>query len=216
LTIAKFNSPLVDYQPEVEIEIDIDDIFFEKHGVGDAPVSAHGDVFDSNKASLIGLIDPMQATLHEIRFCKYLIKGETKRGSYIKAFELTGDEHPYHYYSKAADRLLKRPRVIIKYNEMRDKLVEFEEQEVADIIHELNEDRKLARDLGQPSAAIAAVKAKADILGITKKEKSNVNNINITLSDDQKKNLLSRVSHMLNPSQIIDADYTDITPVHGE
>jgi hypothetical protein len=102
---------------------------------------------------------------------------------------------------------MRRPRVAIKMQEMYEKLVEFEEQDMVDIISEINEDRKLARDLGQPAAALSAVKLKAQLLGHAKKDAPITTNITMILSDEQKRAMLSRLSGSLSPA-------IDITPVH--
>lgn len=186
---------------------DFDDIFGATHGVGDAPVATFGDKFDSPVAAAASLVDPLMPTLKEIRFCKNIIRGDNQTEAYVKAFEFRGNEHPRAYFAKAAHALLKRPRVAMKLQEMYQKLVEYEEQDMVDIIAEINEDRKLARDLGQPGAALAAVKLKADLLGHKKKEAPVTNNVNLVLSDTQKQAMLARI---LGTSQMIDVTPDDI------
>lgn len=184
-----------DYQPVVKEDdlYDFDDIFSSTHGVGDAPVANFGGSFDSPLAAAVALIDPNAANLREIRFCKNLIKGMGKSEAYIKAFEFNGTEHPKQYFANAAYVLSQRPRVAIKLQEMHQKLVEFEEQDMADIIAEINEDRQLARDLGQPAAALSAVKLKAELLGHRRKDPPVTNNVNLILSEDQKRDMLARI-----------------------
>jgi hypothetical protein len=76
---------------------------------------------------------------------------------------------------------------------MYEKLVEFEEQDMVDIIAEINADRQLARDLGQPAAALSAVKLKAELLGHKRKDPPVTNNVNLILSEDQKRDMLARI-----------------------
>jgi hypothetical protein len=191
MTTAKMS----DYQPVVTQDdlYDFDDVFSSTHGVGDAPVAAFGGSFDSPIAAAIALIDPMSANLREIRFCKYLIKGLSKTEAYIKAFEFNGTEHPRAYFNRAAHAISQRPRVAVKLQEMHEKLVEFEEQDMVDIIAEINADRQLARDLGQPAAALSAVKLKAELLGHKRKDPPVTNNVNLILSEDQKRDMLARI-----------------------
>ena len=200
------SAKLSDFRPDTIEEYDFDDIFGATHGVGDAPVASFGERFDSPIAQVAALIVPSQPTLQEIRFCKYIIKGHSKTEAYVKAFGFKGDEHPRTYFNKAAYVLAQRPRVAIKMQEMYEKLVEFEEQDMVDIIAEINEDRKLARDLGQPSAALAAVKLKAQLLGHAQKEAPVTTNVNVILSEDQKRQMLSRISGMISPA-------IDVTPI---
>jgi hypothetical protein len=95
--------------------------------------------------------------------------------------------------------------------ELRKAMAEFEEQDMLSLITELNADRQLARDLGQPSAAISALKLKAQLLGLTE-EKKVTNNITVNLSDDQKKALLSRIGSRISPrdNDIDDAEYEEV------
>jgi hypothetical protein len=56
---------LSEYQPVLnESDLyDYDDIFSQKHGVGDAPVATFGDRFDGPVAAVAALIDPSAPTL---------------------------------------------------------------------------------------------------------------------------------------------------------
>lgn len=194
---------------------DFDDIFGATHGLGDAPVAVHGGSFDSPVAAVVAMIDPQAPTLKEIRFCKYIIRGENNTEAYVKAFEFKGNEHPRSYFAKAAHALLKRPRVAMKLQEMHEKLVEFEEQDMVDIIAEINEDRKLARDLGQPGAALAAVKLKAELLGHRQKVAPVTNNVSLVLSDEQKRAMIARITGVrdepidITPNDIEDAEIVE-------
>lgn len=185
---------------------EVDELFFEVNGVSDNPIN-------EREISVVHMIDPNEPSLSEVRFCKNIIKGLSKVESYRKAFEVDKDKASDKAVHGAVDRLLKRPRVARKMYEMREMLMEFEDQDLMTIIQELNADRKLARDLGQPSAATAATKLKAQLLGIGD-SKTHTNNITINMSDDQKKSILSRIGHRVldaaNPA-IEDAEYSDIT-----
>ena len=151
-----------------------DEIFFETHGVGDNPVT-------EREASIRHMIDPNEPTLQELRLCKNLIKGLHPVESYRKAFEIGPDRMSDKAVRSAVERLLRRPRVARKMYELREMLMEMEETDLMDVIHALNEDRKLARDLGQVSAAIQATKTKASILGLSNENKV-TNNITLNLS----------------------------------
>lgn len=186
---------------------EFDNIFFATHGIGHDPVS-------DEERRLIHSLDNTRPTWQEIEFVRMFFREGNITDAYIRAFDFNGTEHRRDYFTKLANRLLERPRVIAKLNEYREKAQALADEDVANLVSELNEDRNLARSLGQPSAAIAATKAKATLLGL---EKQSVNNMNIVLdlSDDQKQNLLSRIGSRLSKEQsneqIIDADYKDVS-----
>ena len=185
---------------------EFDNIFFETHGIGHDPVS-------NDVQKLMHSLDNSEPTWQEIEFVRMFFREGNVTDAYIKSFNFDGTEHRRDYFTKLANRLLERPRVLKKLNEYRRKAQALADEDISNLINELNEDRHLARTLGQPSAAIAATKAKATLLGL---EKSSVNNMNIVLdlSDDQKQNLLSRIGSRLSKErsneQIIDAEYKEI------
>jgi hypothetical protein len=202
MTFDSRNNPIV--AKENSLSPFEEDLFFEKHGVGDTPVTEQEQV-------LRNLIDPNEPSLPEVRLCKNIIKGMTNVEAYIKAFGYAGDEMSRSSFSYACARILKRPRVAIKMFELRKAMAEFEEQDMLSLITELNADRQLARDLGQPSAAISALKLKAQLLGLTE-EKKVTNNITVNLSDDQKKALLNRIGSRIAPRKddIDDAEFEEV------
>lgn len=188
-------------------EDEFDKIFFSTHGVGHDPLS-------EEERKLIHSLDNTKATWQEIEFVRTFFREGNITDAYIKAFNFDGTEHRRDYFTRLANRLLERPRVIKKLNEYREKAQALADEDVSKLVHELNEDRNLARSLGQPSAAIAATKAKASLLGL---EQSSVNNMNVILelSDDQKQNLLSRIgkrlSNKVSNEEIIEAEYRDVS-----
>lgn len=181
-----------------------DEIFFSKHGVGHDPTNED----EKHMYSL----DNTRATYQEIEFVRLFFREGNITDAYIRSFGYQGDEHRRDYFTRLANRLLERPRVLRKLNEYRAKAQALADEDISNLISELNEDRRLAREMGQPSAAIAAVKTKAQILGL---EKSSVNTMNVVLdlTDDQKRNLLGRISKRLSNEQsneqVIDAEFTD-------
>lgn len=187
-------------------EVDpFDEIFFKTHGVGHDP--------EDPDRKLIHSLDNTLATYQEIEFVRLFFREGNITDAYIAAFGFDGTEHRRDYFTKLANRLLERPRVLKKLNEYRHRAQALADEDVSKLVSELNEDRQLARTLGQPSAAIAATKAKAQILGL---EQSSVNTMNIVLdlTEDQKKNLIGRISKRLSPKMendvIVDAEYTQI------
>lgn len=190
-----------------EEQDEFDKIFFAKHGVGHDPMS-------EEEKKLIHSLDNTKPTYQEIEFVRMFFREGNITDAYIKAFGYKGDEHRRDYFTKLANRLMNRPRVLQKLNDYREKAQALEDEDVANLVYELNKDRDLARQLGQPSAAIAATKAKAQLLGL---EKTSVNTMNVVLdlTDEQKKNLLGRVSTRLKEKfkdelPVIDAEYNEI------
>jgi len=179
---------MFDIEPKDDMDA-FDALFFEKHGVGDVPI-------DSEFVVIAHQMNPNEPTLSEIHFCRYLIKGDGNADAYIKAFGYDGTEYKRATFANMAVRLLKRPRVSKALYIMREKVNELANEDLATLVSELNDDRKLARDLGQPSAAIAAVKAKASLLGLDQSTGGNMT-INVSLSDTQKGQLLNRIGKRL-------------------
>lgn len=170
-----------------------DEIFFSNHGVGDTPVE--------KELSAIGnSMDPNLPTLKECVFAKLVVKGSSLREAYMEAFGFNGSEYHSVTYTRNAKKLIERPRVARYIYELQRRAAALMDEDMANIVNELNEDRVLARALGQPSAAITATKTKAQLLGLMDERKV-TNNITVNLSDEQKKLLLNRVG------EVIDADY---------
>lgn len=190
-----------------DFEQELDDIFFKNHGVGDTPE-------DQEMARIGNHLNPNFPTFKEIEFCKMIANGVNKKEAYIKAFGYNGNELKPKSFESNARRLLERPRVGKYLYDLQEKMVNTSLEDVHKLVDELNEDRKLARDLGQPGAAIQAVKTKAGILGL--EQKTHVHyNISDSLSEDQREQLLKRIGRSsaknTENNQIIDAEFTDIT-----
>lgn len=193
----------VDIRKPDEDEDEFDKIFFNTHGVGNTPTPQEERHLSSLDSSL--------PTYQEIEFVRMFFREGNITDAYIKAFGYVGNEHRRDYFTKLANRLINRPRVMKKLNEYRSKAQALADEDVAQLVHELNQDRELARAMGQVGAAISATKAKAQILGL---EKTTTNNLNVVLdlTDDQKRNLLGRVASRLLPDKesIIDAKFVEL------
>lgn len=186
----------------------LDQIFIEDNGVGNTPV-------DKQIAELGHKMDPNLPTAQELEFCRLLIKGVPRPDAYMQAFNRDETQMSRNGFSAAASRLLKRPRVAKKYLQLQARVQELAEEDLTKLVSELNEAKDVARDLGQPAAMVTAIKTKANLLGL---EKANhqTNNVIVDLNDNQKQQLLSRISSRIlknEPSQhddIIDAEFTDV------
>lgn len=177
--------------------------FFAVHGVGDNAV-------EPAEERLIALLDKSVATHKEKEFVRYIVAGKSQTEAYMRAF----DNDNRSSSSTLAVKLMKRKRVLTYYTELLEQRNDLAEETLPKLIEELNEDRQLARDLGQPSAAIQAVKVKANMLGLENKPDNVTMNVNV-LSDDAKNQILNRISNKMKDKDthvIEDAEYKDITP----
>lgn len=180
--------------------------FFHTHGVGDYAVEPVDKDMDY-------LLDKTQATFKEREFVRHMITGSSQKESYLKVYDSEGVMGA-DVAGSAASRLIKRKRVKEYYFQLMSERDKLAEENLPKLMAELNEDRKLARDVGQPSAAIAAVKAKANLLGLENQPQNTNLTLNI-MSDEVKDTLLDRIAerHLTSKKEqkIIDADFTDVT-----
>jgi phage terminase small subunit len=94
-------------------------------------------------------------------FAQELAKGQSQTGAYLAA-GYKGAKSP----TTAASRLLTNVKVVARVKELQQRGAERAEVTVASLCADLDEDRALARKLGQSSAAVAATMAKAKLLGL--------------------------------------------------
>lgn len=201
----------------VKEELDaFDEIFYAQHGVGDEPNEAD---LDKSLDVIRRQLNPKECSRQEIIFARFIAKGMTQTDAYKKAFNVVPQDldvkDPVKYCSNAAYRIAKRPRVAREIFAQKEKFFNLSLQELPDLIEELDEDRQLARALGQPAAAISAVKAKASLLGLDQKHNITTN-ISLDLKDEQKAALLNRIKGSFPKEEtshkVIDADFVDVTP----
>lgn len=184
---------------------DFDDLFFEEHGVGDCPIAKEYEMLGEG-------IDAHVADPCERRFVKAIVKGQNQTEAYVLAFgsdNKRGVERTREAITMAAVRLMKRPRVAKAMFDVQERMHAAADEDMDTLLAELNEDRVLARALGQPSAAIAAVKAKASLLGL-----ENAPNVThehtLKITDDQKTLIMDRARKRMTQSKVVqieDAEY---------
>lgn len=192
-------TPQTDENPELES-------FFSIHGAGDYAVEA-----DMKEMALF--IDKSRASLAERAFVRHMVSGKTQVESYLLAFDKEGTISR-QTASSNAQNLLKRKRVKEEYWRAMQERDSMADEHLPKLIAELNEDRELARVLGQPSAAIAAVKAKANLLGLENNSPSSVT-INLGISEDQREAILERIAKRAQiqnhkNEEIIEGEFTDV------
>jgi hypothetical protein len=98
---------------------------------------------------------------HE-RFAQLLAKGENATAAYKAAgYSATGNSA-----EAAASRLLSDVKVQARISELQERAAIKVEKTAADVVRMLEEDRKLAREIQQPGAAVSASMGIAKILGL--------------------------------------------------
>lgn len=100
---------------------------------------------------------PLANHKHEL-FAQALAKGETADAAYVSAGYKPSRPH--------ASRLATNGNVKARAVELQERAAVKAEKTAADIVAMLDEDRALARELDQPSAAVSAAMGIAKILGL--------------------------------------------------
>jgi hypothetical protein len=96
---------------------------------------------------------------HEL-FAQGLAKGETAESAYVAAGYRPSRPH--------ASRLATNGNVTARVAELQERAAIKVEKTVADLVSMLEEDRGLARQIEQPSAAVSAVMGMGKLLGLVK------------------------------------------------
>lgn len=106
---------------------------------------------------------PALANLRHERFCRAFIKTNVAARAYLKAgYETTTRGS----LDTAASRLLRHVKVKRRLTELKQQMADRNRITVDSLLQDLADDRKLARTLGQPSAAIAATQLSAKLVGL--------------------------------------------------
>ena len=87
-------------------------------------------------------------------FCYHYVETGIGAEAYRRAYNASSMSAPTVWVE--ASRLLKNPKVALRVQELREKVMERAELSVESVLTALIEDRALARRLGNPSAAIKA------------------------------------------------------------
>lgn len=105
---------------------------------------------------------PIPNIRHE-RFAREFIRTNVAATAYLKAgFNPT----TRNSLDASASALLRRPKVKSRILELRQQMADRNRITVDSLLQDLADDRKLARTLGQPSAAIAATQLSAKLVGL--------------------------------------------------
>ena len=110
-------------------------------------------------------------TTKQEKFCKQFIETGNASEAYRQSYECKKMKGPT--INRNAVALLDNNKIATRVGELQLQLQKKFEVSVSSITKELDEDRQLARALGQPGAAISALNVKARIHGLDKQVMSN-------------------------------------------
>ena len=110
-------------------------------------------------------------TTKQEKFCKSFIETGNASEAYRQSYECQKMKGPT--INRNAVALLDNSKIATRVGELQLNLQKKFEVTVESLSKELDEDRQLARSLGQPGAAISALNVKARIHGLDKQVMSN-------------------------------------------
>lgn len=100
---------------------------------------------------------PLQNPRHEA-FAQALAKGKTRAEAYVEVGYKPSEPH--------ASRLASNGKVVARVTELLGRAAERALVTIESIARQLDEDRQLARELGQAAAAVNATMSKAKLYGL--------------------------------------------------
>jgi len=112
-----------------------------------------------------------QLTVKQEKFCKSYIETGNASEAYRQSYDCQKMKGPT--INRNAVALLDNTKIATRIGELQLQLQKKFEVTVESLSKELDEDRQLARSLGQPGAAISALNVKARIHGLDKQVVSN-------------------------------------------
>tara|TARA_R110000787_G_C13228931_1_gene427010 strand:+ start:216 stop:620 length:405 start_codon:yes stop_codon:yes gene_type:complete len=110
-------------------------------------------------------------TTKQEKFCKTFIETGNASEAYRQSYDCQKMKGPT--INRNAVALLANTKITTRVGELQLNLQKKFEVTVQSLSKELDEDRQLARSLGQPGAAISALNVKARIHGLDKQVMSN-------------------------------------------
>ena len=110
-------------------------------------------------------------TTKQEKFCKTFIATGNASEAYRQSYDCSKSNGPT--INRNAVALLDNTKIATRVGELQLNLQKKFEVTVESLSKELDEDRQLARSLGQPGAAISALNVKARIHGLDKQVMSN-------------------------------------------
>ena len=110
-------------------------------------------------------------TTKQEKFCKTFIETGNASEAYRQSYDCQKRKGPT--INRNAVALLDNTKITTRVGELQLNLQKKFEVTVQSLSKELDEDRQLARSLGQPGAAISALNVKARIHGLDKQVMSN-------------------------------------------
>jgi hypothetical protein len=106
----------------------------------------------------------MDLTAKQEKFCQGVAKGLTYSDAYRQAYN--AKKMKMEAINISASRLMDNPKIELRVEELKKRTLKRYDLTVDDIVEELEDARKIARDLGQSSAMVSASMGKAKLFGM--------------------------------------------------
>lgn len=106
----------------------------------------------------------MNLTAKQENFCQGVAKGLTYSDAYRQAYD--AKKMKMEAINIAASRLMDNPKIELRVEELKKRALKRYDLTVDDIVEELEDARKIARELGQSSAMVSASMGKAKLFGM--------------------------------------------------
>lgn len=106
----------------------------------------------------------MNLTAKQENFCQGVAKGLTYSDAYRQAYD--AKKMKMEAINIAASRLMDNPKIELRVEELKKRALQRYDLTVDDIVEELEDARKIARELGQSSAMVSASMGKAKLFGM--------------------------------------------------
>ncbi len=112
----------------------------------------------------------MNLTVKQEKFCQGVAKGLNYSEAYRLAYN--AKKMKAETVNITAFRLMSNPKVGLRVEELKKRALKRYDLTVDDIIEELEDARKIARELGQSSAMVSASMGKAKLFGLVVEKKA--------------------------------------------
>jgi phage terminase small subunit len=138
--------------------------------------------FQHHEKEVIVIIHKKLTTKQQ-KFVEEVVSGKSQSDAYKAAYNV-GKMQPSTIRNEAS-KLLKNPDVTAMLKHLREKATARVQYDTEDAMIEADEAFKLAMNLGEPSAAVAAITLKAKLMGLIVKDRKNEKSPLADLSDDE-------------------------------
>lgn len=106
----------------------------------------------------------MDLTAKQEKFCQGVAKGLTYSDAYREAYN--AKKMKMETINRKAAELMNNGKITARVEELKERTLKRYDLTVGDIVEELEDARKIARELGQSSAMVSASMGKAKLFGL--------------------------------------------------